>query len=510
MWKSQLLPILPRAAISLPLLLGLCSIMGVHLPPTIARAGRHARTLAGAVIWLCVLYIAITNIFASWFGAVFWTPYLVLLVWLCRRECKEIRRKRAFDAHLSVEQLAVVLDLRQIVEDVDAHTACKRSWTVYFTWQYWRPRELPPKPSLEEVESALQESEEAVGPYDINIGAALRKLLLASRVQQDMDLERKILERFVQFLEHTKGRDQQVLIQVLARAGQLHFAGEEYTRAAQELSRALDLHRQLELKDAKCRGLMTPYMFMFCKKMLAMAHTMAKDSEAAEALCAELLAELEQKEGMLNTEPLGTQMVRGMLISVYIRRGWKALNSTEGGNPTGTVSRYLRDALSLVAVHPAFYAHNLKQVGRLFIWAGRAGDGDTAFRLSNAIFESGIRSGTPQRNCLCSSTSEVEEHGLRICNACSRQIALGDRWFFCRICVDTDLCAECYAGFGRRQDSEWEDVDKFPRECLAHEFYEVREDEREEEVSVQMWIAETVRRLDAEMSNGDRGSEVSG
>lgn len=489
---------------SLLSLLRLLSTM-VQLPPTFALVGPHARTLVGAAIWLCVLYFTITNIFSSWLGAVFWTPYLALLVWLFRREYREVKRRRTFDAHLSAEQLSVILELRQIVDDLDAHTIPKSTWSVYFTWQYWRPSELLPKPSLEEIKTALQDSEDAVGPYDINIRAALSKLLLISQAQKDMDLERVILEIHVRIIEHSKAREHESLIQFLARVGQLHFVEKDYARSAEELSRALDLNRQHQNNDPHCRSLMSHHQFMFCRKMLAMAYTMAKDSEAAEAICVELLAELEQEEGILNTAPLGTQLVRSMLINAYIRQGWKSLRIPEGDNTTGTVSRYLRDSLSLAAVHPSFHAHNLKQVGRLFIWAGRISQGNTAFRLSNTKYESGKQSGVPQRNCLCSPGVEIEEHGLRKCNACSKTIGLGDRWFFCRICADTDLCAGCYAGLGRDEEGGREDVEKFPRECLAHEFYEVSEDEKEEEFLMQEWIAETVLSLNAELGNVGEG-----
>jgi hypothetical protein len=213
---------------------------------------------------------------------------------------------------------------------------------------------------------------------------------------------------------------------------------------------------------------------------------------------------------MLSTEPLSTQMVRSMLIGVHVRQGWKAVRNSDGGTPSSNVARYLRNAMSLVAVHPSFYAHNLKQIGRLFIWAGRISDGTTAFRISNAVYESGKQGGMPQRNCLCSkSPGEVEEHGLRSCNACSKQIELGDRWFFCRACVNVDLCAGCHAGLGRGEQCEWEGFEKFPSECIAHEFYQVSEDELEEWVSAEVWIAEMIRRLDAEMKYGGQGDGAS-
>ncbi|KAL1604876.1 hypothetical protein SLS60_004416 [Paraconiothyrium brasiliense] len=488
--------------------------MGVHVPPEIVRVGRYARALGGYVMLAGILYVAVTGIFKSWIGAVVWTPYLVGFGWWLWREVKEEMRKKRFDAHLNAEQLTSILDLRRVVEDVEAHTERKRTWRAYFTRRYWSPPELPSKPSLAEIETAFKEGEDAVGPYDVNMHAAITSLLLASRMQKDMELERRMWEKYMLFFEQTKGKDHEVLIPGFARAGQLHFAAEQYERSAEELTRAVELQNYHQRKDPKCRLLINPSLLMCCRKMRAMAYFMAKNYEAAEPICIELLAETEKEEGMLNTEPLGTQMVRGMLIGVYVRQGWKALANPE--NVTSNVPlRYLRDALNLVAVHPSFYAHNLKQVGRLFIWAGRITDGNMAFRLSNTVYEAGKRSGVPQRNCLCSteevakSTGEVEKHDFKKCDACSGIITLGDRWFFCRTCADIDLCAACYASFGKSEDGEWEDVEKFPRKCLEHEFYEVREDEREDGVKVEQWMAQKIQFLTFEMKDAGHGRGAS-
>ena len=39
-------------------------------------------------------------------------------------------------------------------------------------------------------------------------------------------------------------------------------------------------------------------------------------------------------------------------------------------------------------------------------------------------------------------------------------------------------------------DSEWEHVENLPREYLGHEFCKVREDEKEESVSIYAWITD--------------------
>ncbi|KAJ4355490.1 uncharacterized protein N0V89_003506 [Didymosphaeria variabile] len=482
--------------------------MGVRVPPKVPGVGRHVKTIASVVILLCSFYIGFTSIHKGWLGAVNLIPYVIVFGWGFWREVKEEVRKKRFDAHLNAEQLTSILDLRRVVEDVEAHTERKRTWKNYSTRQYWRLSKLPSKPSLAEIETAFKESEEAVGPYDINVPAAFINLLEASRSQKDLDLERMMMEKYIHFFEHMMGNDNEILIPGLARAGQLHFAAGEYERSAEELTRAVELQNQHQRKDPNCRALMERSYFMCIRKTRAMAYFTAKDYEAAEPLCVELLTEAEQEEGMLNTEPWGTQMVRGMLIGVYVKRGWKALAVPEDVTSANVVLRYLRDALILVAVHPSFYAHNLKQVGSLFIRAGRIADGNMTFRLANTVHEAGKRSGVQQRNCLC-SIGEVEKHEFKRCDACSNTIGLGDRWFFCRTCADVDLCAECYVWFGKGKDDEWIDVGKFPRKCWEHEFYEVREDEKAEGVKVEQWMAEMIQVLSLELKDAGRGSGAS-
>lgn len=461
-----------------------------------------AKILTGCAIILCGFFVGLSGFFSGWLGAVVWTPWLVGMIRTFWVEAKEITRKRRFDAHLNFEQMCTILELRRIVEDVEAHTKLESNWKRYFAMRYWSRAELPTKPSLEEIESALKESEDSVGTFDINMQWAISALLIASRKQKDTHLERRMLELYIPQVDHAKGKNHETLITVLARAGQLHFADSKFETGAQELSRALDLQSLHKQQNPQSPFLMRHNLFMIVKEMLAMAYFTNNDLNKAETLLSELLPVLEQEQGTMSTQTLGTQLIRGLLIALYTKKGHKALKDDPQGNKisaTTTFLRYLRDALALTAVHPSFYTHNLKTVARLFIWSGRIEEGNTAFRLANTVHEAGLRTDMPQRSCLCSPTEqEVEKHGFRKCDACKRNIHIGERWFFCLSCDDGDLCEGCYEGGVKGDGCSKEGAGEDGGKCKG-QFYEVRGDETEEGISVHVWIAGMVERLIGEL-----------
>lgn len=364
--------------------------------------------------------------------------------------------------------------------------------------------ELPDKPSLSEIESVFKECEDALGPFNVYMHWAMNKLLAAARAQDDFDLERLVIERYIPFVEHKKSEEHVTLVRMLARLRHLHFIQKRHDESAEEVVRALNLDEQHKRRNPKIHGLLSQADVVFAKKLLVFTYTSTENLDAAEAALSDLLPVHEEEEGVLSEGPLGTQSIRGTLISVYIKQGRKALLESKDRGSVDVLNRYLRDALALIEVHSAFYSHNLKTIGRLFIWAGRTSDGLMAFRLANHIYEAGKKLGSPQRNCLCDTDGGLQEvHGFRQCDAFDRKIALNHRWFFCRTCADVDLCADCYAGVGQSKEREWEDICNISKTCLGHEFFEVRGDEREERIPVHVWIEDASRRLAAEIKYGD-------
>jgi hypothetical protein len=467
----------------------------MQIPQKLTRLVRYAIHL---FLWLFVLHVAINAAIESWSGVVFWTTFFVFLgiyVWL---QVKEAGRRRCFDEHLNAEQLSVIVRLRQIVAAFEAHTPCDKRWKDILSRRRWMRTRLPDMPSMSEIGCVFKECEDAVGPFDINMHLAMSQLISASRAQSNLELERMMIERYILFIENTKGKEQENLVPMLARLGHLHFMERKFDESADQLTRALSLNERYQQEDSKARGLLSHAQVVIFKGLLAVAYTMTKNLDAAETTMCDLLPVLEEEQGVLSEGPMGAQSIRGSLISLYIQQGRKALLNSENHGSDDIVNRYLRDALALAVVHPAFYSHNLKNIGRLFIWAGRTSDGQMAFRLANRIFKAGKSSGSPQRNCLCDTHGGLHEvHGFRQCDACNTKLALNDRWFFCTTCADVDLCAECYPGIGKSKVREWEDVGGMPKTCLAHDFFEVTEDEREEQIPVHVWIEDVSRRLRA-------------
>lgn len=476
--------------------------------PPYTPVRRYASISIKAGCLLYAIYALVKLIlFKRWSKAEFWTSCFVGYGVYVSYGAKAARR-RFLNACLMAKQPAV-LELRRVVADVEAHTTTPmNSWKGYFRrHRRWIRTSLPRKPAAAEVEMALKECEDAVGPSDVNMLRAVNQLLFDACAQKDLELQKPVLERYIPLLEQARGKDSEALIRPLARLGHLHFTEAEYETSAGELHRAVQLQNLHLKKNPRCKALINDIQFMFHRKLLGLAYTMAKDYDAAEAVLVELLPGLEATEVVLSPDPLGPQMVRGSLIRIFVMKGWKALNDVQDGGQVAI--RYLRDALVLTAVHPSLLAHNIKSVGRLFIRAGRIEDGSMAFRLGNAAYEAGKRSGKPQRNCfLCTpGADEVETHGFRKCDGCSKKINLGDEWYFCRTCEDVDLCPECYAGPDKDAKCKREELENFPRNKLGHEFFEVRGDDMEENISAHVWLANVTRRLTVELKDDNMGRE---
>jgi len=464
------------------------------------KIARALRWVSAAAVWAVIFY-SLYNVTVASFktvrGSVIWAVSLVALCVWALRKGYEVSVQRKLEEHLDAEKLVVVVRLRQMVWAFEAHKGVN-TWKDYLPFSSrWTGR--PPKPSLDELEAMFVECEDVVGPFDVNIRMSLDRLIAAA--PKEIAFDERMSERYIQAVKHVRPKDSDRVISNLVFLGLLYYREKAHKKSAEMLDLALDLQNLHSATVTGSRARRSTEQVLAWQKLAAIGHMLANNHDTAENRLRNLLPVLEEKNGVLDMEDGGTQQLMTTLLWVYMRQGQKAIKEGKDSALDDKALRYLRDALTVVSKLSLSRASNLKALGRLFIWMGDVSDGETAFKLANAIFEPNGCEGKACNRCGKNHGSAVAE-----CNACAKEILVHDRWHFCMSCMDVDLCAECHAGGVEKR--EWENIEKFPRECAGHEFFEVRADEKEEGYSVDMWIGQVCKRLSAEIERRGEKKEL--
>ncbi|CAI6336219.1 unnamed protein product [Periconia digitata] len=447
---------------------------------------KTARTVAGMCVWIMVLTMPVIFVKRllphSLFVALCIAAVLSFLNWLYWT----FARYR-YEGHLTADQLTLIVKLRQIVADTAAHTNSRRTQD--------RAR-LPEKPSLSDVQEIFQECEVAIGLLDRNVRWAINQLSTAAIAQNDHPLQIYMFGKLILAHEAKEGKDSDAVIWSHAQLGRLHFLGKDYEKATQSLESAMQIQEHYVQNGINSKRILKPEEFLLCRKTLAIAYVVSEQFDAAEILLLELIS-LEKARSAVPTETLGIEHLSSCLIGVYAKKIEKKAGRPSEEGSENIAIRYMCDALLVASELPSWYAFHLKALGRSFIFMGKSHDADMAFRLANTVQQDGDKIGIPQkREC---STGEDHTHSFRTCDVCSADIYHDDSWFFCKTCRDIDLCVQCYSNFAQYESRDWEGIEKFTKECIDHEFYEVRNDLREDGITIENWISDVCQRLKMEM-----------
>jgi hypothetical protein len=403
-------------------------------------------------------------------------------------DSRDRRAAVAMKKKYTAEQRLAITGLERVVSAVEA----QRNFTPG-VWvpagEPWYRAKTPSKPNLGEVAWAFREAEIAVGRFDSNIGAALVRLVNSSYRQQDWRLYEMVVRRYLGICEGTMGRRSVQLIEPLERLWKVCYWGKRFKEAAEIQARAIVLQeRKLLMSKNEDEKEMEKLLSM--KRTLVAIYTLDKQWGATEELLRDALPAFEKKYGLTSSGPKGIQPIVLWLFHAYFQQGKKAvLEGGTGSDSDDSALRYLRDATALIEKMSS-RAVALRDVGRLLVWMGRLSDGAMAFRLANTVIE------PDEGKILCQRCGIKHEH--RMCDVCYEMIGVDKQWFFCRSCADVDLCRRCHSG----GVGEWEDLGRFPKECLEHEFFEVRSDEKEVEIKVEVWIREMCERVAMEIEHG--------
>ncbi|KAH8723090.1 hypothetical protein GQ44DRAFT_728994 [Phaeosphaeriaceae sp. PMI808] len=449
------------------------------------------------VVFLTIYaYTGSTRCFGRVLGTTIWSAFVVFLGFWLWREANRIREWRGCYGHLPPEKYAPVTRLWETISAVEAYNSTY-TWRDYLPFgRRWQRMKRLPKPSLDDIEASFRECENAVGPTDYNIQTALNRLSTASIGDDDPLFQERLLQRYIKIVEHVRGGDSENLIPIFARLGWLYFQEKRWKESAEMLKRAIDLQIFHSTSSSKVNGRINDEKKLCYQRVRAIALALAEENDDAENALRSLIGVPEEDCGVPCSEPLGTQQLMGVLLGIYIKQGLKTIIQHKENTAGHDTLQYLHDATTLISKMPSSRAINLKLLGRFFIWAGKITDGETACRLANSAAESAKGCDETSVCLYCNGNHE----SFRECDVCAKGIQVNKRWLFCKSCVDVDLCGECYEGRGEGHD--WEDVQKFPRQCLEHEFFDVSPDEKEERWTDEMWIADVCGRLKAELECG--------